>query len=92
MCLSTTSGAVTDGVATLTAANGDEIHMLFHGQSQPGAQPPTIDFVYEIVGGAGRFVHALGELDVRTLLTSPSTWTSKGAGWLSYQASDRADH
>lgn len=89
MCLNPATGDATDGVAVLTAANGDELHMVFDGQGVSAA-PPTTAFVYVVDGGTGRFVHAQGELRIRTVLTSQSTWTSSGTGWILYEASDRA--
>jgi hypothetical protein len=89
MCLDPVTGAVTDGYGGLVAANGDRIHMVFTGQMvQP--EPPTFALLYHIVGGTGRFENAAGELAVRTMLTSESTWTSSGSGWMSYDASDRS--
>jgi hypothetical protein len=88
-CVNPTTGAATDGVATLTAANGDEIYMTYDGQFVPG-EPPTADLFYTVTGGTGRFTHAQGEIEVRVIFTSPSTWVATGSGWISYSASDRS--
>jgi hypothetical protein len=89
MCLDPTTGAVTDGDGMLVAANGDRIHMEFIGQLVE-LEPPTFELLYAIVGGTGRFENAAGELAIRTVLTSETTWTSSGSGWMSYDASDRS--
>jgi hypothetical protein len=89
MCLDPGTGAVTEGDGVLVAANGDRIHMVFTGQVVQPA-PPTFELLYEIVGGTGRFENTAGELAIRTVLTSESTWTSSGSGWMSYNASDRS--
>jgi hypothetical protein len=88
MCLDPVTGSVTDGDGVLVAANGDRVHMVFTGQVVQ-SEPPTFELLYEIVGGTGRFENARGELAIRTVLTSESTWTSSGSGWMSYNASDR---
>jgi len=90
MCMNAALGEVTEGESVLTAANGDEIHMTFQGQARPDPGPPTLDLQYIINGGTGRFLHAEGELQVETILTSESTWTSSGGGWMTYDASDRS--
>jgi len=83
MCLDPATGVATDGDALLTAANGDEIHMVFDGHAV-GAEAAAFDFVYVMDGGSGRFADAEGELEIRTVLTSASTWSSSGSGWMSY--------
>jgi predicted small lipoprotein YifL len=90
MCMNPTTGEVTEGESVLTAANGDEIHMTFQGQGRPDPGPPTLDLEYIISGGTGRFLNAVGELQIETILTSESTWTSIGGGWIVYDASDRS--
>lgn len=90
MCMNAAAGEVTEGESVLTAANGDEIHLTLHGQALPDPEPPTIDFVYVIDGGTGRFLHAVGALETRTILTSESTWINSGGGWIIYDASDRS--
>ena len=52
--------------ATLVAANGDEVHMNYHGVCPPywEAEEGTefiCSFDFEIVGGTGRFAGATGE-------------------------------
>lgn len=89
-CVNPATGAATDGVATLTAANGDEMYMTYDGQFVPGVEPPTVDLFYTLNGGTGRFTHAEGEIAIRVVFTSPSTWVSTGSGWISYSASDRS--
>lgn len=90
-CLNLATGAVTDGVATLFAKNGDELYMTYTGQPVPGLDPPTFDLITVIVGGTGRFANAEGEMNIRVVDVSPTTWTSSGSGWIRYSASDRSD-
>ena len=87
-CVDTASGAITGGTATLTTANGDEIHMVYSGRVLPGIVPQTLDLDYVFIGGTGRFEHAEGELNAAVYYTSPTTWVSDGAGWIRYTASD----
>lgn len=86
-CVNLATGAVTDGASTLTAANGDEIYATYGGQFVL-LEPPTLDLVYRLSGGTGRFTHAQGEMNVRVVFTSQSTWVSTGSGWIRYSASD----
>lgn len=56
-----------ESVATLVAANGDEVHMEYNGVCPPLAPVPipsvvTCTFEFEVVpGGTGRFADATGE-------------------------------
>jgi hypothetical protein len=89
VCLDQATGAATDGMAVLTAANSDEVHMTFSGQA---VAPTELVLTYVIDGGTGRFAHATGELVVDVFLSADlTTFTSGGAGWVAYEASDRAD-
>jgi len=68
--------AIGVGVATFTAANGDELFALIYGEATPGA--PGVLLVVEegtILGGTGRFANATGsfvierEIDTVNLTT-----------------------
>jgi len=63
-CLDPTTGAVTAGTFTLTAANGDKVFGTFSGQALPTNDPNVI--TYEdpgvITGGTGRFASARGTM------------------------------
>lgn len=89
-CIDFATGAVTAGVATLTAANGDEIHFTYAGQVVPWIEPLTADLFYVATSGTGRFASGAGEMEIRVVHPTPTTWTSRGTGWISYSASDRA--
>lgn len=91
-CADLATGAITEGVGTLTTANGDEIHLLYSGQVLPGIVPQTLDLDYVVVGGTGRFETAEGELNAEVVYTSATTWVSKGEGWIRYAASDASSH
>lgn len=90
-CMNLATGVVTAGEATMTAANGDEIHLTYEGRVLPGIEPQTLELFYVGSGGTGRFAHAEGEMTVIVTYTSPTTWVSTGEGWLSYTASDRSE-
>ena len=54
------------GEMTLVAANGDQVHMAYHGVCPPWMDLPigevlTCTLEFEIVGGTGRFSRATGE-------------------------------
>jgi hypothetical protein len=89
-CIDFATGAVTGGVATLTAADGDEIHFTYDGQFVPEVAPPTVDLLYTVTSGTGRFTNSTGEIAMRVMQTSQTTWTSRGTGWISYLAEDRS--
>jgi len=90
-CNSLVTGMITDGEATLFAASGDELHMTWSGRVVPGVEPQTLELTYLTYGGTGRFLHAEGETDFVVVYSSETDWTAHGSGWLSYEASDRAD-
>jgi hypothetical protein len=76
-CAAPPSPAFTDGVFTLTAANGDQIHGTYSGEFVP-LDPPlfTIDGHFAITGGTGRFAGATGGGDasgVQNLVTGDAT-------------------
>ena len=55
-----------ESVATLVAANGDEVRMDYHGECPPLSEVPigdvlTCSFEFDVVGGTGRFDGATGE-------------------------------
>lgn len=89
-CLSLATGAITGGQGVVEAANGDEIWLTYEGRVVPGVVPQTLELYYDLSGGTGRFAAAAGELAIIVVYTSESTWTSRGSGWMSYAASDRA--
>jgi len=90
-CTSLVTGMITDGEAVLFAANGDELYMTWSGHVVPGVEPQTLDLTYVTCGGTGRFLRAEGETQFLVVYSSESDWTAHGSGWLSYEASDRAD-
>jgi hypothetical protein len=89
-CLNLATGTVTEGLATVIAANQDEIYMTWTGQARPTA-PSTFDLTYVVTGGTGRFMNAEGVIDIVVEHPTPETYTATGSGWLSYYASDRSD-
>ena len=88
-CVDSATGAVTEGVGVLTAANGDEVHLAYAG-SATSLDPLTYALHYVVTGGTGRFLSAEGESDFVVIYTAETTWIAEGGGWLSYAASDRA--
>lgn len=80
-CMNPTTGAITSGSATVTAASGDRIAMDLTGQA---VSTTELSFNLGIIGGTGRFQNASGQLDVTALLGSAGGWTSEGAGWIRY--------
>jgi hypothetical protein len=84
------TAVVTEGVATVFSANGDEIYLTYRGHVLPGIEPLTADPHYDASGGTGRFAGAEGEMEVRVEHPTPETWTSRGSGWIRYSAWDRA--
>jgi hypothetical protein len=89
-CLDLTTGVITDGEATLIAANGDELYGIWHGTPVPGLTPPTWQLFYVITGGTGRFARAEGGSEMGLVMPTQSTWESTGEGWLRYYATDRS--
>ena len=61
VCLNLATGVMTDGEATLIAANGDELYGTWNGTPVPGLTLPTWQLSYVITGGTGRFARAEGE-------------------------------
>jgi hypothetical protein len=63
-CLVPATGAVTRGIFTLTAANGDMVLGTYSGQSLPTDDPNVVTFDDPgvITGGTGRFAGARGTL------------------------------
>ena len=90
VCLNLATGVMTDGEATLIAANGDVLYATWHGTPVPGLTPPTWELFYVITGGTGRFARAEGEEVEWLVKPSESTWESTGEGWLRYYPSDRS--
>lgn len=80
------------GERTLTAANGDELHLVTVGTSAPSG-PGLVSFTatFTIVGGTGRFANATGQgvaQGTANLITSKTSVALDG--WVAYQASDRS--
>ncbi len=76
-CATPTSLSFTDGLFTLTAANGDELRGTYSGNFVP-LDPPlfTIDGQFTFTGGTGRFTGATGGGDasgVQNLATGEAT-------------------
>lgn len=90
-CANPATGMFTNGTATVVAANGDEIDMTYTGHTVTASGLPVYELAYVVTGGTGRFVNAEGELTVSVVYTSPTTWVSRGSGWITYQASDRSE-
>jgi hypothetical protein len=78
-----TTLAISNGMATLTAANGDEIFLSYSGQAMPSSTPGflTSTFTATITGGTGRFGGAIGSLtfsSIGSLATGQFTETVIG--------------
>lgn len=73
----------------IVAANGDEVHGTYEG-SVTG--PTTFIETMTITGGTGRFLGAIG-VAAETGSLDPVTYDIeiRGEGWISYEASQRAD-
>jgi hypothetical protein len=73
------------GTATFTAANGDTLSTHVVGQGTPNTVPPTvlsIEEVYTITGGTGRFADATGSFtldNTLNVITHVSSGTFTGA-------------
>jgi hypothetical protein len=80
-CLDSTTGEISEGNATVEAANGDRVVMTLAGQAVSASR---LHFQAEIVGGSGRFAGAAGMLDLVAVLGESGSWTSEGTGWISY--------
>jgi hypothetical protein len=80
-CMDPATGVIGSGHSTVTAANGDQIVMTLTGQA---VSPVDLLFQMEMVGGTGRFDGSTGMLEVRAVLGAGGSWTSTGAGWISY--------
>lgn len=83
-CLDLSTGAVTDGTFTLTAANGDTVFGTFSGQSVPTDDPNVVTYHDPgvITGGTGRFAGAGGTMTtagVANMATGTYTGTSTGS-------------
>ena len=83
------------GQMTLTAANGDELHMTYTGTCSAPPFPPVGEVITcstdnVVVGGTGRFAGATGAMQITAHVTNagfgvpewPATWT--WVGTLSY--------
>jgi hypothetical protein len=51
---------VNNAVGALTAANGDELYLTYHGVVHPTATGADAEFALTITGGKGRFAGAIG--------------------------------
>jgi hypothetical protein len=77
--------------ATLTAANGEQLHLTSAGTGVPTG-PTTISFTgtATIIGGTGRFASSTGEMAVEGTSDSTTGVTQLSYdGWITYKASDR---
>lgn len=84
----TGASSVTDGVMTLTAANGDELHATYMGQPGPRGLEEHLTFV----GGSGRFESATGNAISRpTCDRSAGTCVLVSSGGIAYDAADSAE-
>jgi hypothetical protein len=90
LCLDAATGIMTDGEATLIAANGDELYGTWDATPVPGLTPPTWQLFLLWTGGTGRFARAEGEHVERLVKPTESTWEGTGEGWLRYYATDRS--
>jgi hypothetical protein len=80
-CINPTTGVIDGRVLVLTAANGDELHGTFAGQSESAGAPGdqfhvTATFVFE--GGTGRFEHASGTAAMTAEVTHAATFPWPG--------------
>lgn len=68
---------------TITAADGDEIHLMLVDYQQDPATGTSVS-VFSIDGGTGRFADADGEF-TNTGVTYPDfSWANEGVGWISF--------
>jgi hypothetical protein len=74
------------GLATFTAANGDQFLTQFTGVSTPtGPGTSRGDITHTIIGGTGRFEHATGSLTgVAHVTVGNPTNTVNYEGWINY--------
>jgi len=74
------------GIATFTAANGDQFTTQFTGLSTPtGPGTSRGDITHTITGGTGRFEHATGTLTgVAHVTVGNPTNTVNYEGWINY--------
>ena len=70
-----------DAALTLVAANGDEIHLIAHGE--PDADGVFIGS-YRITGGTGRFAEAIGSGDWTAVANADGTVTTSWSGIIGY--------
>jgi hypothetical protein len=79
-CVNPTSGEVVGKVLVLTAANGDELHGTFKGQSKPGdvAGQYAVAATFTFTGGTGRFENATGMAEMTGALTQTASFSLSG--------------
>ena len=79
-CINPKNGIVTGKVLVLTAANGDELHGTFDGQSKPGnvAGQYTVAAKLTFSGGTGRFENATGTAAMTGELTQTAGFSFSG--------------
>lgn len=76
-------GTCEAGDATLTAANGDQVLLLLTDAQEALGGWGGND--YDIVGGTGRFVPAMGEIVQQFFLDHATlTWIATPEAWISY--------
>lgn len=96
VCQNLDTGALTNGAAVYTVANGDTVTMAFAGQAYVDPDGTfTGDGSGTVLGGTGRFTSASGDWTwtmTGTFLPDGTTQTAlEGDGWIAYDASDRSN-
>jgi hypothetical protein len=90
--IDTSTLAITNGVGTITAADGSEIFFSFTGQAQPASTPGMLTSIIhgQITGGTGRFENATGTLTLSALgsLSPPGNFTETLVGEITLPQQD----
>ncbi len=80
-CLNLNTGVINGRLIVLTAANGDELHGTFTGQSESSGVVGTVfhtTFTMVFNGGTGRFENATGTAEVSGVLTHAESFPWPG--------------
>jgi hypothetical protein len=80
-CLNINTGVIDGKLIVLTAANGDELHGTFTGESASAGDPGTVfttRFTMVFKGGTGRFENAAGTAEVRGVVTHAESYPWPG--------------
>lgn len=87
-CTNSETGEVANGVVTMIAANGDELHATYSGGTGSSA-PVEVTQIFN--GGTGRFANATGQAIEWAYPNDPEAGRVWGTmeGVISYDASDR---